>query len=205
MSCCILCHARFPIARHAYLCSRAEAFLYWTRFTTAALLYPRSRSLSLQSLPVPRPATNIVLDVRFADGRLLQKAISFLPPVPSKREASGCFCVCATGDSGISLSSLLTVPDGRKGRKSCSAAATFAVNRRQTERTDGRTKLRTDRRRERERLITSQEGSPCKEGKAEREAERYLLTKLVNVVILILARILSEVTRKLDVKTVQQQ
>ena len=156
MSCCILCHARFPIARHAYLCSRAEAFLYWTRFTTAALLYPRSRSLSLQSLPVPRPATNIVLDVRFADGadgrgrgRLLQKAISFLPPVPSKREASGCFCVCATGDSGISLLSfsLLTVPDGRKGRKSCSAAATFAVNRRQTE----RMKLRTDRRRERER------------------------------------------------------
>ena len=87
-------------------------------------------------------------------GRLLQKAINFLPPVPSEGEASGgCFCVCATGDSGISLLSfsLLTVPDGRKGRKSCSAAATFAVNRRQTERTGGRTKLRTDRRRERER------------------------------------------------------
>ena len=73
----------------------------------------------------------------------------------------------------------------------------------QNGRTGGRNCAPIDGESERERLITSQEGSPCKEGKAEREAERYLLTKLVNVVILILARILSEVTRKLDVKTVQ--
>ena len=156
-----------------------------------------------------RPGCQVCRRGRRARARAsTSKGNQFLATGPEQARGQRMFlCVCNRGFRHLSplfsfSFSLLTVPDGRKGKKSCSAAATFAVNRRQTERTGGgRNCAPIDGESERERLITSQEGSPCKEGKAE--IGRTIPSHEVGQCCDFDARIFPEVTWKLHVKTVQ--